>query len=1341
MSTKSATNMTSSSSASDAKNVVVSFSSDSDDDDKSSSSSSSSSSESSSESDAETTKLKSDKAPKSSPPPSTAETMEENDVETVSFTLSLSSTTRDETPPAVEVPENNETIERKTTTEIAAAAEAEEQRDEVKTTSRDGPRNSPDAVIKSTESDAGDAKKISTKKTTKTATKSSKAEATNDGNELNEAPEGKKENAAPVAEEKVIAQKELSTTSASDSGNAANAVTTSPPVSTAEIAEDDDVETVSFTLSLSAVTRDDSSAEETPKNEKIITTSQETKPRTAAAASAEDELKQTPKESTSNSPNTPIKPAEVDADDTKKKTSAKKTTKTARKSSKVEAVNGDEADTEKAAEVAEEKIVVPAEPPKKSAPVLEDTANVVNGEITASTKTVKKKPKKAAAADAAVEEKSTRKSNTKENTVAEIESPKMSTTNIMDEASNVVNGEVKTTGKTTKKKTVKKSATESETIPVTEKKENTGSAEEKLAAKETIQRELATEKTESGKAMPAAGRDADSSAAIEETKSASAKTAVAKKKTKKVSGDVGKSSGAQEDATVRLENFTANESSTDKQTDDAAQPKNSAECDAGNSAVETEITAQKTTSSGADKDADAPEPTSSDKAAEKKKKPKKAAASSSLAAAESEETTSNIDVIVTATGNADLLEKTSQDTAVSSGTDNAVAEPTVALSKEDSSVDDVKNSPSPIIPLIATNDEAELSNVVTLSQLDATGNEASTPRISAPVQVPSSTGKISTERKPEILNVTATTTDATVNAIATEDRVQDSKNEESDFSYRRKSMDDFIKRILAEAREEQQKRMGATTNSGTADNAELLDPEATTNDADKFGPTNKEASMLDRRLASTDRKRMQREELGEWTSKSTSLEDVDLDQDLAEIGRYFGKRTASKYDVELDNNGEWNGSSRVRDVRQLEVDSGKAVVNGDEGRRPQQSNGLSENSFVPRAREETAELVRNSSRPVRAIVDQQTDVVQLLKSTARGIDDLESEIRSLRATFLDRNARIETFRSAVDAEVRAYNADQQAANDRIQQQQIPGGHFVRDEFMRANNIGPRDRSSAIDELLGGAAPRRRSGSVSSTSGIVTGTVVPSGMSSTDLDYKSSALNSWVMGARSSATDQPRRQDFDDDASSTASGYSITRYRRGGSVARERSFFATSEDPMMRPPRMETSRSYLLPTYDTSSPSGYSFGETSMRSTITYAPLQTSASTRSYYQPDYGPSSTATSPYYGWTDTGSYYGGSGGGGDLRSYGYSSLGGNTATNDPSRFRRAQSVSDFTSERSLSSDRAYNSAISSPSGQFQSRFLERVRARKAYGDDQYKSRFLTSDSGSSVRYSTRRNYSSDD
>jgi len=979
---------------------------------------------------------------------------------------------------------------------------------------------------------------------------------------------------------------------------------------------------------------------------------------------------------------------------------------------------------------------VQTEPPNASASVPKDTATAVNGETKTATKAVKKKTKKAsddtntaASTDAVVEEKSVTKQIITENqAVINTESPKMPTTTIMEETISGVNGETKSAAKITKKKTIKKAPTEGGTESVTTNKD-IGRTEDKPVVKDKTELEVQTGQSESVKALPAGSCNAEAGAADEVIKT-SAETTLAKKKTKNVASDVNsKNSATQEDVTIPVESVTTNEKSSAKQTDADAEPKKIQESGAGKSIVETTKTAQETTSGVADKGAAVPEPTASDKVIVKKKKPKKAAAST---AAESSETTvvseiehssaSNANVSATraAAADADLSEKALQDVTIV--TDNTVAELAADISaaptKEESGAKDVKKPSSPVVPLIATNDETELSNIITVVQLDDTSNETSTQNTSDPVEKSSSAVNASAEAK-----LTVTSADTSVDTDVS------ARNEESDFSYRRKSMDDFIKRILAEAREEQQKRMSATTNSGS-DTVNLPDLESTANDPDKFGPylspTNKEASMLDRRLASTDRKRIQKEEFGEWTSKNTS-EDVDLDQDVADIGRYFARRNptgTSKYDIEVENNGEW-GVSRVRDIRQIDVDSaaGMTVVNGQDSRRPQQ-NGLSEDSFVPRAREETAELVRNSSRPVRAIIDQQTDVAQLLKTTARGVDDLESEIRSLRATFLDRQARIETLRSAVDAEVRAYNADQQAANERIQQQQIPGGRFVRDEFMRANNIAPSHRSSAIEELLGGASPRRRSGSVSSTSGIVTGTA-PSGMSSSDLDFKSSALNSWVMGTRSSVTDQPRR-DVDDDALSTASGYSTTRSRRGGSVVRERTYLI--DDAMG--PMTETYRSYV-PSYDSSSPLTYSFGETPARSTITYAPPQTSYSMRNYYQTDYGP----TASYYGGTDTRSYYGG-----DSSGYGYSSF-SSTATNDPSRFRRAQSVSDFTSERSAGSDRAYNSAFSSPAGQFQSRFLDKVRARKSYGDDQYRSRFLASDSGSSRYHSSRRNYSSDD
>jgi hypothetical protein len=92
----------------------------------------------------------------------------------------------------------------------------------------------------------------------------------------------------------------------------------------------------------------------------------------------------------------------------------------------------------------------------------------------------------------------------------------------------------------------------------------------------------------------------------------------------------------------------------------------------------------------------------------------------------------------------------------------------------------------------------------------------------------------------------------------------------------------------------------------------------------------------------------------------------------------------------------------------------------------------------------------------------------------------------------------------------------------------------------------------------------------------------------------------------------------------------------------------------------------------------------------------------------------------------------------STGYSGYGGSLSmTADPSRFRRAQSVSDVSYERFSNYDRN-SSFISMPnSSEFQSRFLDKVRNKKALGDDtqragdrQFKSRFLRNTYDNDVR-----------
>jgi hypothetical protein len=577
---------------------------------------------------------------------------------------------------------------------------------------------------------------------------------------------------------------------------------------------------------------------------------------------------------------------------------------------------------------------------------------------------------------------------------------------------------------------------------------------------------------------------------------------------------------------------------------------------------------------------------------------------------------------------------------------------------------------------------------------------------------------------------------------ATDESTMLKENEESGLSYRRKSMDDFIKRILAEAREEQQKRMTVLTpeNKLTDTNDENQVRKSLNVSEQPWSHVEKDSSLLDRRLALPDRIRLLN---GEPTRNESG--ENDLDEDLAEIGRYFTKCSqvmSNKYDVSVDDSNELTSGRRLAsrqftgDDDDMSVTKKTCLVEDNYiGYRKdqQQRNGFSEDSFIPRSRDETADIVRSSTRPVRAIIDQQADVIQQLKSTARNMDDLEAEVRSLRETFLDRQARIDTLRSSIDAEFRLYESDQNAANERLQQHKIPGGRFVREEFMASfgsSRVIQSDGPSVSDDTT---SFRRRSGSMSSTSAI------GPGLTSGDLDYRHNLLS------KPFTSRQPviswRRSDIDDDSSSTASGYSSARSRRDGSAARDRTYtidelLGSGSRPnnarIMQPSKF-TSNDMTGPLYTSSSltnPDVSTGGrDTTTLSLLSMNHYSSSAGsyvanpeTRSYLLTDYKPTAFSSAQNSSSGSTG----------------YSGYGGSLSmTADPSRFRRAQSVSDVSYERFSNYDRN-SSFISMPnSSEFQSRFLDKVRNKKALGDDtqragdrQFKSRFLRNTYDNDVR-----------
>lgn len=406
-------------------------------------------------------------------------------------------------------------------------------------------------------------------------------------------------------------------------------------------------------------------------------------------------------------------------------------------------------------------------------------------------------------------------------------------------------------------------------------------------------------------------------------------------------------------------------------------------------------------------------------------------------------------------------------------------------------------------------------------------------------------------------------------------------NEESDFTVRRSSIDDFIRKILAEAREEQKRRTEELHPSGSAANLsadvssvaapamEKRQPSSAasvpqaqpdvirvngfgnesasaivgavtsasnvTSSAGSDGAErpSAESSMLDRRLASTDRKRELEnvvkvlpnavDDLPSVTaavSKSTplsadksrltngaTLPEVgaktatrngishsgvaeDIDQELAEISRYFAKRTPLNLENGIvdDDLGTTEGvggwlktrpklSSQIDDVGDPAADNGDELMAGAFAGGRRFSAQFAE-EFAPARRPETDEVVRGSMRPVRGLIDQQADVIQRLKTVGREVSQLDDEISAVRQRYIvERRSAVDTILAAVAEEQRLYEAEQRAADERIMRQ-LAIVRFVREQFVAAtmasaandlkSKLGGLDRRTLVGN--GGTEP-------------------------------------------------------------------------------------------------------------------------------------------------------------------------------------------------------------------------------------------------------------------------------
>jgi len=602
-------------------------------------------------------------------------------------------------------------------------------------------------------------------------------------------------------------------------------------------------------------------------------------------------------------------------------------------------------------------------------------------------------------------------------------------------------------------------------------------------------------------------------------------------------------------------------------------------------------------------------------------------------------------------------------------------------------------------------------------------------------------------------------------SIADEKSVED---ENSEFTYRRQSMDDFIKKILAEAREERQKLKGdigedgddATTKTlagadssvnRVAQNGEALSPLKTENDFLERRVTSTENKRLpneDKMLAAGSSERIQHEILMPSASKVKSL-----DGD-SEVTRILNARRAQKKamgeatnydDIEgLINEGgpsRFKGRYGPRGMDDYPDDdesitSAKATLSRSRVQRPdideppgksdsflakyrreRDASQLPEDAFTPRRSDQTDDVIRDRTRHIRIIVEQQADVAKSLLASSRCMDELDNEIRDVRQLSLDWQARIEALETAVDAEYRTYELDQQTGAERLHQQHMPDDRYLREELrnsMRPRRAGDRLRGESAEDEGFGPGLRRRSGSVASVATSVgSGFMAGRGDSGLELDYVLSGLGG------TARRDTRRDGDLD---------FSTERSRRAGSLtgdklagdnlglagdndnyglpprtsrgAPQKNELATSPQPSEEVMRIRAKysslsndgvSSYNLPgrssglsdigssSYLSSGSSHLSDSRGGVSSRRSDAPLSSSR---------YGdPSSSSSSRYSG----------------AGSYGVSSL----SPLESTRMRRAQSVTEVNADRPSYRSGAYNDPVSD----FRSKYLSRTQGK---GDD---------------------------
>lgn len=97
---------------------------------------------------------------------------------------------------------------------------------------------------------------------------------------------------------------------------------------------------------------------------------------------------------------------------------------------------------------------------------------------------------------------------------------------------------------------------------------------------------------------------------------------------------------------------------------------------------------------------------------------------------------------------------------------------------------------------------------------------------------------------------------------------------------------------------------------------------------------------------------------------------------------------------------------------------------------------LPDEAFRPQRSEGTSAVVRQKSRGVRTLVENQSEVIDAVKKASSGLDELEQEIDSVKQLSLGYRRRVEELERAFDAETKAYETEYRTAAENCRQRSV-----------------------------------------------------------------------------------------------------------------------------------------------------------------------------------------------------------------------------------------------------------------------------------------------------------------